>query len=151
MVLSISCLSLNNSRGYFLLKWVDWKDGLFYWFFDKNPVETYRGIQGSKIDPVNLGEWVQTALGGYRIYVCNDINNKKMLWGILLELFTASTTGKFSRFNHPSLKSNWKWPSYTLFHQRRSIYSTLLTPTPLLYVCIPIWIINADVTNIQST
>ena len=28
----------------------------------KNPVETYRGLQGDKIDHVNLVDWVQTEL-----------------------------------------------------------------------------------------
>ena len=48
MVLNISCLSLNKLRGYFLVKWLDWKDGLSSWFLTKNPVETYQGLQGSK-------------------------------------------------------------------------------------------------------
>ena len=37
----------------------------YFLIFEKNRVESYRGLQGAKIDHVNLGERVQTALDSF--------------------------------------------------------------------------------------
>ena len=49
MVLTIYSLSIDKLQRYFLVKWADWKDGLFsYNFLQKNTVETHWGLQGKK-------------------------------------------------------------------------------------------------------
>ena len=48
MVLTIFSLSLNKFQGDFLVKRRQLKNGLFSFFLQKNPVETYRGLQGAK-------------------------------------------------------------------------------------------------------
>ena len=56
MVLNISTLSLNKSRGYFLVKWVDLKIwSIFFVFWKNNPVERYWGLQGAKNRPREFG------------------------------------------------------------------------------------------------
>ena len=68
MVLNISCLSLKKSLGDFLVKWVDWKDGLFSWFFHKKIIYKHtRAYWGLKIDPVDLGERDQIALYVFQV------------------------------------------------------------------------------------
>ena len=63
MVLTISSLSLNKFRGDFLIKCVDWKDGIFSWFFDKYSCRNIPGPTGVfKKHPMNSGDHIHKAL-----------------------------------------------------------------------------------------
>ena len=71
MVINISSLIMNKSKGHFLLKWVDWKDGIFSFFWQKNPVKTYWGLQGAKNRPPESG-WLGTDRTGVLIVAPDD-------------------------------------------------------------------------------
>ena len=64
MVFNITSLSLIKFRGNFLVKWLNWKEGLFYFIFFEKPRRNIPSPTGvENIDHVKLGERVQTALG----------------------------------------------------------------------------------------
>ena len=88
-----SPLSLNKFRGYFLVKWVDWKIVYFLLFLTKeNYVETYQGISEDKNRPCWF-RWTGIDIVIFELKFL--VRNPRMSWSIGHWIILNSKTYQF--------------------------------------------------------